>query len=325
MNIDYDLEENTVKPLVLYVDFDVQNVMKLNKDLRLHWDILGFTDWKAAIARAKLTPQPDIVVVNISNTIKDPYDIIKLFKSDEDTTNLPLICVSTDNTRVDEVKYLDNGAIDFIPFTSPEEVFVKKISNYIELSKFTFVENPKRDIDLNYLTRLPGEKECNRKILDAISTNDHLALVHIDLDNLKPYNKKYGFVKGDGVIIYASEIISRIASTSDFVGHINGDRFIFITRFEDHEEICRKIIERFDKGIPLFYNRRHVSLGQFSIYNREGELDLYPLVSINCVALKLKDHKKVTRVEVIKDIIKDMQDFLQKNGNSEYLLDRRTY
>ena len=50
--------------------------------------------------------------------------------------------------------------------------------------------------------------------------------------------------------------VNERGNSDDFVGHIGGDDFVFITTLDKAEEISQKIIEEFEKRFPPLYPRR---------------------------------------------------------------------
>lgn len=86
------------------------------------------------------------------------------------------------------------------------------------------------------------------------------AVLYIDLNNFKAYNDKYGFEKGDKVLLMTAETLSRSLAREgqgeDFVGHIGGDDFIIIPAPERAERIAKAIIEIFDEEIRSVFSRR---------------------------------------------------------------------
>jgi len=107
------------------------------------------------------------------------------------------------------------------------------------------------------LTGLPGNIQIQREMKERISRSAPFHVIYIDLDYFKWFNDCYGFQKGDDLIQYTAGLIEHavnvLGGPHDFVGHIGGDDFIIMTSVEQPERICHEIIERFDQGVPSFY------------------------------------------------------------------------
>ena len=59
------------------------------------------------------------------------------------------------------------------------------------------------------------------------------------INNFKSFNDKYGYVRGDAVIMQTARIISmavkNFGTKSDFVGHIGGDDFVAVVNPENEK------------------------------------------------------------------------------------------
>lgn len=68
----------------------------------------------------------------------------------------------------------------------------------------------------------------------------------IDLDGFKEVNDKYGHDVGDKVLIYFTQVLSKIVRKSDFVSRTGGDEFVVILKdideLEKVQQIAQKII-----------------------------------------------------------------------------------
>lgn len=115
----------------------------------------------------------------------------------------------------------------------------------------------KRTLDANPLTKLPGNTSVITKIQELIEEKKDFALGYVDLNNFKPYNDKYGFLRGDEVIKMVARILVNLVNQipeDTFVGHIGGDDFVFIVPPKDVTSLAKKIISFFDEIVPSFYD-----------------------------------------------------------------------
>jgi hypothetical protein len=66
---------------------------------------------------------------------------------------------------------------------------------------------------------------------------------------------------------------------------VAGDDFVFITSFEQVDVICRRMIESFDRIIPLYYDRVDRERGSIEADDRFGEKRRFPIMSVSIVAV----------------------------------------
>ncbi|WP_169357121.1 GGDEF domain-containing protein [Thermodesulfobacterium hveragerdense] len=135
--------------------------------------------------------------------------------------------------------------------------------------------------DANPLTGLPGNWAIKNVIEEKISKMEDFDVIYIDINHFKPFNDKYGFAKGDEVIISLGNILKKTVSAkrNTFVGHIGGDDFIVICPPEASLEIAEKIKEEFEKLLPDFHGKDFLT-GCYLSKDREGKEKNFPLLSL---------------------------------------------
>jgi diguanylate cyclase (GGDEF)-like protein len=140
-------------------------------------------------------------------------------------------------------------------------------------------------LDASPLTGLPGNMAIEMEIEKRLSAKQQFSLCHVDLDNFKPFADKYGYAWGSEVIKEVAHILTENVHVTDrdgdFVGHVGGDDFIIITGSERAEQICRKIVEEFDRRSMRFY------IGK----DRQGIQQSFPLVTMT-IAVVTDDGSK---------------------------------
>lgn len=150
-------------------------------------------------------------------------------------------------------------------------------------------------LDSNPLTRLPGNNSITEAVKRAVETNEDKVVVYGDIDLFKPFNDKYGFLRGDEVILFTSRIISGAIESiccrenEYFLGHIGGDDFMFIVPASSIDEIANKIIADFDGGIASFYDKEDVKRGYIESINRRGEPERFQIMTLSMGGVALKD------------------------------------
>lgn len=109
---------------------------------------------------------------------------------------------------------------------------------------------------------------------------------------LKAYNDIYGFAHGDEVIHFAAKMLknalSQVGNGSGFLGHVGGNNdFVMLVAGEDLDSVVKCILDRFDKGILRFYNKRDIEAGAVSSTNRAGASYSFPLINISLEGMNL--------------------------------------
>jgi putative two-component system response regulator len=116
---------------VLVVDDDFINrkllktLLKRNSDVT---EIVEAENGSDALDKMKNNPSLNIILLDIMMPIVDGVEFLKIFRSDVANAHIPIIVLSTDDTRKAEV--FDNGANDFIRKPVKEADLFSKIEQW---------------------------------------------------------------------------------------------------------------------------------------------------------------------------------------------------
>jgi diguanylate cyclase (GGDEF)-like protein len=183
-----------------------------------------------------------------------------------------------------------------------------------------------RELDANPLTRLPGNTSIIHKIQTLIDAREYFALIYADLDHFKSFNDKYGFSRGDEVLMMTARVIVNtirgLARMHSFVGHVGGDDFVCTLPADKAEPACKALIENFDSIVPHFYDREDRIRGSIVSKNRQGHEQTFPLMAIS-LAVVFNTNCKLTHYGQASQIAMNLKKEAKKNPASSYVLDRR--
>ncbi len=303
------------KKKVLIIDDDevartlISGILRTNNQYKVIMGESGEDGIKQAVRE-----QPDLIILDIMLPQLDGYQVCKILREDVATRYIPIIILSVKSGVDSQVQGFELGADDFItkPFNHTELIArVEALIRRYELS-----------LDANPLTRLPGNISIERELVRRLADEGKFAVGYADLDNFKAFNDKYGFVRGDRVIFGSGRIISHAVTQSDFVGHIGGDDFVFITIPEDVDKICRNIIKTFDRTIPKYYDEKSRAKGYIESETRNGKVQCFPLMSIS-IAVVTNLERNFTHFAEIGVIGAELKKYLKTLDGSNYLIDRR--
>jgi len=116
---------------VLVVDDDMINRMLLKTLLKKNakvTDIIEAENGSDALNKMKQDPSINLILLDIMMPIVDGIEFLKIFRADMANAHIPVIVLSTDDTRKTEV--YDNGANDFIRKPVKEEALFTKIDQW---------------------------------------------------------------------------------------------------------------------------------------------------------------------------------------------------
>jgi len=116
---------------VLVVDDDfinrklLQTLLKKNPSVR---EVVEAENGSDALDKLKKESDVNLILLDIMMPIVDGIEFLKIFRSDMSNAHIPVIVLSTDDTRKTEV--FDNGANDFLRKPIKEEQLFAKMTQW---------------------------------------------------------------------------------------------------------------------------------------------------------------------------------------------------
>lgn len=113
------------------------------------------------------------------------------------------------------------------------------------------------------LTDLPNRGCFYDKLKETISylenTQEHVALILLDLDNFKDVNDRLGHDVGDKLLVQVAQILRGCIRAEDTVARLGGDEFaILFTHLDDDKTIAmdqaQKLAQRVRKALNITFN-----------------------------------------------------------------------
>jgi len=183
-----------------------------------------------------------------------------------------------------------------------------------------------QDRGANPLTGLPGNISIAQEIDKRLRAGETIAVIYADLDNFKSYNDKYGFTRGDDVILYSRdcflEATKALSVKGIFNGHEGGDDFVTVLNYDHWEEYCKTVISYFDHDITQFYNETDAKNGYIDSVSRTGEKMRFPLMTISLAVVANNLRSFTSHVELV-SVAAEMKKVAKKMEGSSYAIDRR--
>ncbi len=230
--------------------------------------------------------RPDLVVIDVTATDADGFALAERLRADAATTLVPFIFVSARADTADKIRAFRSGAEDYLvkPFDSAE--LAARVAKALARHA--------REVGASPTTQLPGgdaiADEIERRIARA-ATDPAAVACYLDLDNLKAFNDYYGYAKADAVIRQTGnlirDVVGHLGGAGDFIGHIAGDDFVYVTTAALVDEVSRAICQRFDRFIPLYYDRDDRARGHIETKDRWGVPRRFPIMSVSIAAITL--------------------------------------
>ena len=129
------MKTDTLMQTILIIDDEVTNISVLNELLQPHYNVLFAKDGKTGLKIATSTTRPDLILLDIVMPEIDGYQVIKLLKSDESTSKIPVMFITAREQEEDQARGFELGAVDYITKPFSPIVVKARIKSHLELKR----------------------------------------------------------------------------------------------------------------------------------------------------------------------------------------------
>lgn len=269
--------ERQHRVLVVDDDNNLRTIIATNLELE-GFDVVSASGGEEALDHLRKQPV-DLVLLDVMMPQMNGYELARTIRDHPDpkVSLVPIIMVTAMSDTEDKLSGFTAGADDYItkPF-GPEELLARVRAK---------IRRVQVDASLSPLTRLPGNLLIESKLRARLESGAPFAVLYLDLDSFKAFNDVYGFTNGDEAIKLvariATDVVHRLGTHDDFVGHIGGDDFVVATVPELAEVIAQAIIAAFDPAIRALYSPQDLKQGYIETRDRRGAIKRFPMMALS--------------------------------------------
>ena len=117
----------------MIVDDEPINLTVLRKLLNPYFQVQACKTGEEALLALKLTPLPELVLLDIMMPGMDGYEVLAQTRENPDTREIPVIFISSLDGIVDEEKGFQLGAVDYITKPFRPVIVLERIKSHLEL------------------------------------------------------------------------------------------------------------------------------------------------------------------------------------------------
>ena len=302
----------------IYIIDDDESSLPIFRELFKEDNEFKFIGVKTEQIDIALKNIPFLIIINEDAIDRDVLEVCEKIRTDEDNKITPIIVVSSNTDRKHRINVLSKSV----------EYYIKKPVDTDYL--YYTVKNLNRLLSINRrispLTGLPGNIQIHAELKKRISKGEEFSVLYLDLDNFKAYNDVYGFLKGDQIIEFTAQTITKCVHETflenSFIGHIGGDDFIAIVPSVEVDEICQSIIANFDKNVMKFFTEQDIEKGYIEVANRKGIIEQFALTSIS-IGVVIVEKGRFSNILEIGDVGAQVKHMAKSIMGSSYAVDRR--
>ena len=301
--------------LVADDDVDIARFVELNLSLE-GFEVEVVHDGESALAAVR-RELPDLLLLDVMMPRLDGVEVLRQLRADAATAVLPVVLLTAKSMPADKVVGLTAGADDYIvkPFDTLE--LLARVQTTLRRTAEVRSASP--------LTGLPGNHRIDREIASRAQAGAPYAVCHVDLDEFKSFNDRYGFLRGDRLLLALSVCLQNAASSAGeppvFLGHVGGDDFILVCTPAQAEPLGERLVASFDPEVRRHYDDVDLERGWLEVVDRRMELRRHPVVSVSVgIAWSVgsdRDHRAVVSAAA------EMKTWAKTQPGSVVAVDRR--
>lgn len=262
---------------------------------------------------------PDVIIVDAHSATESQLEICGILKRDFSTAHIPVITLIDKKQLRHQLLDFSQGVDDYL-IKPPDPLELKiRIEMVVKRSQESFYASP--------LTGLPGGTVVEDMLKRRLDSGSSFVVGHVDIDNFKSFNDKYGYLKGDRVIMQTAYMLATTVRTwgnkGDFLGHIGGDDFVIITTPDKYNELCKNFICMFDTIIPFHYEEPFRKQGYMIAKDRSNRVKKIPIMSVTIALVMKSNPAEVNSLIEMNERIAEVKQYLKKMPGSKYMADRR--
>lgn len=263
---------------------------------------------------------PDAIVVDVYSASKSHLTICRLLKDDFITAYIPIVTLINKRQLREQLLNLKQGVDDYL-IKPPDPLDLRvRIEMAIKRAQYSFGATP--------LTGLPGGRVIEQALMERIGRKELFCFGYIDIDNFKYFNDVYGYQKGDRIIMQTAHMlytaVRKFGTRDDFLGHIGGDDFVFISGVDRAVPICENFICMFDNIIPFHYTDEDRARGYVVAKDRSRKLKNAPLMSVSIALINRHNSSELRNLLDINEKVAEIKKYLKEIPGSKFMADRRS-
>ena len=263
-------------PIVLLVDDDRALCQVLSERLAesgLRTECVH--DGLSAVQRA-FALRPQLVVLDLGLPELSGDQVFARLRADHRTRYTPVIFLTGTSSRAEKLNHLLAGADDYVIKPFDLEELAARVQ--------TALRRARTLAGLNPLSGLPGNSAIYEEMTGRLRRQQRFACIYLDIDHFKTFNDRYGFTRGDTLIVALAEaIFGAVGSSGEdaFLGHIGGDDFVVLCDVSAAEPLAEEIIARFEVRSRQLHDEGDLAAGGYEAPDRRGMRTRWSLASVS--------------------------------------------
>ncbi len=216
--------------MVLIVDDTATTVAILSACLKDNYHLKTARNGEQCLKQVKLSPQPDLILLDIEMPDMNGYQVSEKLKADPTTSHIPIIFITARLDVEDEEKGFAHGAVDYITKPIHPPIVAARVKTHVTMKKQKDILE--RIALHDQLTDLYNRhfllNVAKQKISAALRHQFAISIMMIDIDHFKSINDQHGHPAGDSVLKAVAKVLKKEYRDEDIAARFGGEEFVII-------------------------------------------------------------------------------------------------
>lgn len=201
--------------------------------------VIEATDGRNALALLAEHSDIKMIITDYNMPEMDGFELTKEVRKQYDPETIAIIGISSSESNKLSVRFIKNGANDFItkPFLS--EQFYCRLYQNLEI--IDHVDALKKAAETDFLTNVYNRRyffNIGKMLFNNAARNKSvLAVAMIDIDHFKKINDEYGHETGDFVLKSMADLLKNYFRKTDIVARFGGEEFCIVATNTNSENV----------------------------------------------------------------------------------------
>lgn len=193
------------------------------------FEVTGAIDGTSAL-RVLHSTQPHLVITDLDMPGLDGLGVIAAIREEPETSELPVIVVSSHSETRVRVEGFSRGCDDFVSKPLEYDELLARIRRQLARAQRqkAIVRESLVDALTGVLNRRGILDFVASELKNAVTSAGMLSLVMIDLDYFKAINDRYGHLAGDVALCQVARVLQEEVRVTDRIGRLGGDEFLVV-------------------------------------------------------------------------------------------------
>jgi len=262
---------------------------------------------------------PDLILIDAHLGSLDGLKLCKDLKNDFVTAYIPVVILIEKKQLRRSLLEIEEGVDDFL-IKPPDPID-------LEIRIALSLKSADHQFHANALTKLPGNRSIEKHTRGLLERQEAFSFAYCDINDFKSFNDTYGYIAGDRAILQTAKILAssvkRLGNPEDFVGHVGGDDFVYISTPPKAEAIAGECVGEFDRLMPFHYAAEDRKNGFIRVRDRRGQMRSIALMGLSVAIVNYPALPAHSIHELIATAF-EIKKFLKQHPKSNYLVNRRS-